>query len=154
MQSLRPQSTGSDDSTTVSEASVADAPDVGSAFMINELTEDAVNTAYLGFDHQSIQSKFSDTKRHDHFATLILNIENILDPSWRLHIASGSWKRICINLVSNALKYTPSGYISVTLRKKMLQRTPTDEPNVLVELVVCCSNNGSLTNVTDQCSSG
>ena len=51
-------------------------------------------------------------------------------------IASGSWKRICINLISNALKYTPSGYINVTLRKKLLSRRPGKERDALVEFVV------------------
>jgi signal transduction histidine kinase len=67
---------------------------------------------------------------------LILNIEDAKSSDWMFSIASGSWKRICINLVSNALKYTPSGYINVTLRKKPLQRKPGKERGMLVEFVV------------------
>ena len=106
--------------------------------MVNVLTEDAVNTACLGFDHQSLQSKLPSGANGEHFATLILNIEDAQSSDWLFSIASGSWKRICINLVSNALKYTPSGYISVTLRKKVLQRKPGKERSALVELVVSC----------------
>jgi signal transduction histidine kinase len=39
-------------------------------------------------------------------------------------------------LISNALKYTPHGYINVTLRKKPLQRKPGKERGALVEFIV------------------
>jgi len=122
-----------DISTASSETSL---PDAESAFMIDELTEDAVNTACLGFDHQNLQSNTARGTNSSHFATLILNIEDAKSPDWMVSIASGSWKRICINLVSNALKYTPSGWINVTLRKKPLQRKPGKERGMLVEFVV------------------
>lgn len=108
--------------------------------MINSLTEDAVNAACLGFDHQSLPSKRSHGSDDDHFAALILNIEDSRNPDWLFSIASGSWKRICINLVSNALKYTPSGYINVTLRKTWLKRKPGKGRSAMVELMVSYSH--------------
>lgn len=116
-------------STTISEARL---PDAESAFMIDMLTEDAVNTACLGYDHQRLHLDTASEANNSNSATLILNIEDAQSPDWMVSIASGSWKRICINLVSNALKYTPSGLINVTLRKKPLQR----KAGMLVELVV------------------
>jgi len=132
MQKSKPPST-KDISTTASETSL---PDTESAFMIDLLTEDAVNTACLGFDHQSLQLNTARGTSNSHSATLILNIEDAKSSDWMVSIASGSWKRICINLVSNALKYTPNGYINVTLRKKPLQRKPGKERGMLVEFVV------------------
>lgn len=131
-----PLSTNSDASTMASDVDITDAPDTESGSMINTLTEDAVNTACLGFDHQSLQSKGSNSADDDHFAVLILNIEDAQNTDWLFSVSSGSWKRVCINLVSNALKYTPSGYIDVTLRKKLLQQKPGKERSALIELVV------------------
>lgn len=110
--------------------------------MIDMLTEDAVNTACLGFDHQKLQLETNSS----HSATLILNIEDAKGPDWMVSIASGSWKRICINLVSNALKYTPHGYINVTLRKKPLQR----KAGMLVEFVVEDSGEATSNGVSEE----
>jgi signal transduction histidine kinase len=122
--------------STSSDAGVADASNTESGSMINALTEDAVNAACLGFNHQSQQSKNSHGADDDQFAVLILNIEDAQSSDWLFSVASGSWKRVCINLVSNALKYTPSGYINVTLRKSLLQQKPGKERSALIELVV------------------
>jgi signal transduction histidine kinase len=103
---------------------------------ISTLTEDAVTAARLGFDQPSVRSQDLHGAESDHAAVLILNIEDALSPDWRFSVASGSWKRICINLVTNALKYTPSGYINVTLHKTMLKRKPNKPRTALIELIV------------------
>jgi signal transduction histidine kinase len=131
-----PPSTHSDTSATASDIDADVELDGESGSMIDVLTEDAVNTACLGFDHQSLQLKTSGGADNNHFATLILNIEDAQHPDWLFSIASGSWKRICINLVSNALKYTPSGYIYITLRKKLSHLKLGKERHGLVELIV------------------
>ncbi|KAK3673899.1 hypothetical protein LTR78_006101 [Recurvomyces mirabilis] len=64
------------------------------------------------------------------------NIKDACDDDWRFRISGGSWKRICMNLVTNALKYTPVGYISVSLRKKWLDVHHGDERHAIIELVV------------------
>jgi len=131
-------STGSaseNSTTTTSEASVAYA-DVESGFNLSTLTEDAVTAACLGFDQRSLQSQDLHGAESDHPATLILNIDDALSSNWTFSVASGSWKRICINLVSNALKYTSSGYIKVTLQYTTLKRKPGKRRSAVVELVV------------------
>jgi signal transduction histidine kinase len=121
--------------TTASEARAAYA-DTESGVNISTLTEDAVTAARLGFDQPSVRSQDLHGAESDHAAVLILNIEDALSPDWRFSVASGSWKRICINLVTNALKYTPSGYINVTLHKTMLKRKPNKPQTALIELIV------------------
>ena len=121
--------------TTASEARSAYA-DTESGVNISTLTEDAVTAARLGFEQPSVRSQDLHGVESDHSATLILNIEDALSPDWMFSVASGSWKRICINLVTNALKYTPSGYINVTLHKTMLKRKPNKPQTALIKLIV------------------
>jgi signal transduction histidine kinase len=125
--------------TTASEARSAYA-DTESGVNISTLTEDAVTAARLGFEQPSARSQDIHGVEVDHSAVLILNIEGALSLDWMFSVASGSWKRICINLVTNALKYTPSGYINVTLHKTMLKRKPGKPQTALVELIVSCSH--------------
>jgi signal transduction histidine kinase len=121
--------------TTASEARAAYA-DTESGVNISTLTEDAVTAARLGFEQPSVRSQDLCGVETDRSAVLILNIEDALSADWMFSVASGSWKRICINLVTNALKYTPSGYINVTLHKTMLKRKPNKPQNALIELIV------------------
>jgi CheY-like chemotaxis protein len=47
---------------------------------------------------------------------VILNIENC--SNWSIKSDVGAWRRILLNLLGNALKYTASGFIEVALRSK------------------------------------
>ena len=142
MKSDKQSGSASENSTTrPSDEDFAD-EEVESAFNLSTLTEDAVSAACLGFDQRGQRPQDAHGAETDHPATLILNIAEALSADWMFHVASGSWKRICINLVANALKYTPSGFISVTLgmvggegggHAKRAKRKPQ---TTVVELVV------------------
>lgn len=112
-----------------------DASDGESGVMIDALTEDAVDAACLGFEQQSVQRNGSSMANDEHATILTLNIEEAQSLHWLSDVGGGAWKRICLNLVTNALKYTHSGYISVTLRKKWLQHS-AKKKSARVELVV------------------
>ncbi|KAF2636856.1 hypothetical protein P280DRAFT_492817 [Massarina eburnea CBS 473.64] len=45
---------------------------------------------------------------------VILDIAN--EEDWNYHLSPGSWRRVVMNLLGNALKYTESGYIHISLR--------------------------------------
>jgi signal transduction histidine kinase len=45
---------------------------------------------------------------------LILDIS--VDPKLQCTLAVGAWKRLCINIIGNALKYTAKGYVMVSLK--------------------------------------
>lgn len=79
---------------------------------LDDLTEDAVVS--------SVYSFFYDHNTEDRVETsVILDIERADDVAWRCQLATGGWKRVVINLVTNALKYTPAGFIRVSLRRKV-----------------------------------
>jgi signal transduction histidine kinase/CheY-like chemotaxis protein len=85
------------------------ASDMSVAF--DYLTEDAVvSSAYSFYYSQSANSHTS--------TPVILDIDRSDGKPWYCSLATGGWKRVCINLVTNALKYTPSGFIRVSLQKE------------------------------------
>jgi len=77
----------------------------------DDLTEDAVSSSVYSFHYHH------DPDGHMQTA-VILDIERSEGTEWLCKLATGGWKRICINLVTNALKYTKAGFVHVTLERK------------------------------------
>ncbi|KAK5730030.1 hypothetical protein LTR17_011433 [Elasticomyces elasticus] len=78
---------------------------------LDEVTEETVSSAVYSFC--CARSKENILNRR---VTVILDIDRTEPIDWQCKIALGAWKRICINLVSNALKYTSEGYIRISLK--------------------------------------
>ncbi|KAK5713071.1 hypothetical protein LTR15_011432 [Elasticomyces elasticus] len=78
---------------------------------LDEVTEEVVSSAVYSFC--CARSKENILNRR---VTVILDIDRTESIDWQCKIALGAWKRICINLVSNALKYTSEGYIRISLK--------------------------------------
>lgn len=47
--------------------------------------------------------------------TVTMHIDDFDKPKWNVRLLTGAYRRIVINLVSNALKYTSIGYVSIRL---------------------------------------
>ncbi|KAK4501312.1 hypothetical protein PRZ48_007120 [Zasmidium cellare] len=78
---------------------------------LDQVTEEVVETAVYSF----CCSREAEMIMNRNVA-VILDIDRSADIDWRCHVPIGAWKRICINLVSNALKYTSNGHIRVSLK--------------------------------------
>lgn len=71
---------------------------------------------------------------------IILDIEQ--QPTWSFQTEPGSWRRIALNLIGNALKYTTEGHISVKL-SLIDQKVSTDFPRrYTVELKISDTGQG------------
>ncbi|KAG9188328.1 hypothetical protein G6011_02251 [Alternaria panax] len=88
------------------------------------MVEDVIETVSVGHDHSSrlvsgLRKERQDTLTEPREMTLtepvILTTHMDTDRDWTVAVEKGAWKRILLNVVSNALKYTRSGYIHVDL---------------------------------------
>ena len=84
---------------------------------LDRITEEVVETAVYSFCYS--RDKTAILSRNVEF---ILEIDRSSGLDWGCRIPIGGWKRICVNLVSNALKYTDEGYIKVSLSTAPVKR--------------------------------
>lgn len=82
---------------------------------LDHVTEEVVETAVYSFCCSRGTEVIMNRK-----VAVILDIDRISDFDWRFHVPLGAWKRVCINLVSNALKYTNKGHIKIALKANAL----------------------------------
>ena len=88
-----------------------DLADVETSVCLDDLTEEAVESTVYSFNCK----KGID---YEPRTSVILDIDRSPSNQWDCQLATGGWRRICINLVTNALKYTPTGYIRVSLEQR------------------------------------
>ncbi|KAI4847585.1 hypothetical protein E4T44_04429 [Aureobasidium sp. EXF-8845] len=78
---------------------------------LDTLTEEVVESAVYSFCCSKDQRTLSDRD-----VTVSMDIEKHPEFSWNCKLTVGAWKRVCVNLVNNALKYTSQGSINVSLK--------------------------------------
>lgn len=101
---------------------------------LDRATEEIIGSALYSFDFDPNQSQRDRSK-----VTTILDIEQGPLVDWTCRMATGAWKRVCINLVTNALKYTDEGFINITLRQ---ERSIHAEAQTHAILIVADSGKG------------
>lgn len=80
---------------------------------LDKVTEEVVETAVYSAAVSAARDPQSIANRK---IAVILEIDRSVAIDWKCYVAVGAWKRVCINLVSNALKYTEKGYIRISLK--------------------------------------
>ena len=91
---------------------------------LERLVEDVIETVSVGHDHASRlvsglnkerQDTLADSRETTSAEPVVLTTHFERHCDWTVAVEKGAWKRILLNVVSNALKYTRSGYIHVDL---------------------------------------
>jgi signal transduction histidine kinase/CheY-like chemotaxis protein len=101
-------------SQSTEDLSVDDLKALDLCVALDVLTEDVVISSVYSFHYG--QKSYETTH-----TPVILDIDRSDGKLWHCSLATGGWKRVCINLVTNALKYTPSGVIRVSLKSELRQ---------------------------------
>ncbi|KAK6425917.1 hypothetical protein LTR81_001916 [Elasticomyces elasticus] len=78
---------------------------------LDKVTEEVVESAVYSFCCAKAKDVILGRK-----VTVVLDIDRNPSARWQCRFPLGAWKRVCINLVSNALKYTEKGFIRISLR--------------------------------------
>jgi CheY-like chemotaxis protein len=88
-----------------------DIADIETSVALDDLTEEAVESTVYSFNCK----KGAD---YEPRTSVILDIDRSTTNQWDCQLATGGWRRICINLITNALKYTSTGFIRVSLGQR------------------------------------
>lgn len=97
---------------------------------LDHLVEEVTETVGAGFAFELKQYMQGPAPQHGPHITpsrdgesdgsipILVTLDIQLGVNWKMPLDTGAWKRIVLNLVGNALKYTPKGHINVKLAIK------------------------------------
>ncbi|KAL4863315.1 hypothetical protein BDV12DRAFT_177667 [Aspergillus spectabilis] len=90
-----------------------------STFDLDVLVEEVVNSVFSGMRHAAIASTPSaspvpgaDPSEYKRDLSVVLRFEN--QDQWKVTSMTGAWRRIVMNILGNALKYTNSGFVEIS----------------------------------------
>lgn len=108
------------------------------------LVEEVANSLYAGHQpHKSNSVPVGQRRSHDTESKISEGLTVTIDiddqSSWLVQSVSGAWRRIVMNLFGNALKFTKSGFIQITLS---VSEAGEDPDHVIAHLAVADSGHG------------
>jgi signal transduction histidine kinase/AmiR/NasT family two-component response regulator len=92
-----------------------DVADADLSIALDDLTEEVTESTVFSY----FCSKSAEERSR---ISVVTDVDRSPDTDWSCTLASGGWRRICMNLVNNALKYTDSGYVRIKMHQKQISR--------------------------------
>ncbi|TVY88039.1 Hybrid signal transduction histidine kinase B, partial [Lachnellula willkommii] len=83
---------------------------------LSQLLENVVEGVSIGHTYRRSDSKHDHVGNDASHMDILVIVSVDWQTSWNLDLEVGSWKRIVTNLFGNALKYTTSGFVHISLR--------------------------------------
>jgi signal transduction histidine kinase len=131
-----PQGSHFDAPALISQENIATlAEDVAEALLASQDYAGANEEALFSAVEQSGDRPFSEADipyTAPRAITAIVDIE--WSDSWDCCVSAGAWRRIVMNLLGNALKFTPSGFVQLKLRQDRLKAGHDDLPAILIQI--------------------
>lgn len=121
-----------------------------SDFHLGQLVEEVADILYTGQTASEIVSQTVQTASPDRTRTTSFSNNNMTDDmsvivrieprnSWLIRSQPGAWRRIVMNLLGNAIKWTKSGFVEVSLSR---MRNPIDPRSPIAHLSVTDTGSG------------
>lgn len=117
-----------------------------STFELDVLLEEVLKAIYLGKVHAvaTTDTMSAPAARHNHAPeaegngmSVVVRVER--QSAWKVQSITGAWRRIIMNIFGNALKYTQSGFVEVSLTK---MKKSSDSNEVMAYLSITDSGRG------------
>ncbi|KAL3441448.1 hypothetical protein BJX65DRAFT_288529 [Aspergillus insuetus] len=115
-----------------------------SSFKLDTLVEDVVNSVFTGMRHAAAASTPAESpvseSPHDTYKSnlsVVLRIED--QHQWKVKSMTGAWRRIVMNILGNALKYTHEGFIEASLS---MVKSSADRPSDVAHFCVTDTGRG------------
>jgi signal transduction histidine kinase len=141
--------------TRIKGRSIADVTHLATTFDLSKVTEEVVESVYAsqsylmpytGLNEDNSAAGFATStqtqltnmqqpKPHSERKLVLVILDIPHQPNWRFYMAAGAWRRIIMNLVGNALKYTHTGFIRISLRAtKTAPRLNSKETQIVLSV--------------------
>jgi signal transduction histidine kinase len=79
------------------------------------LNEDSSSTGFVSSTRNQLAGNKQGSKIIKERKLVLMILDIPVRPNWSFHLPAGVWRRIVMNLVGNALKYTKTGFIRISI---------------------------------------